>query len=208
MADQYLSAFAVDADALLAVAGSGDDRLVRRALTAVGELREGGRLLRVAGPGEAEPVLRELVAGRLDPALPSRYTGVLELLGPVLGESLGSAVLPGRGWDGLAGAFRAWGLVNLAGLWGRPWPFPWREAAPGHDPWPFPVLAGRAELDLIHEELAGFDPGGIDAGSAVLPGGEDDVEEAEWLLAELLPAWVDGARGRGCELLLLRDGGR
>ncbi|GAA2602430.1 hypothetical protein GCM10010399_36420 [Dactylosporangium fulvum] len=209
MAEQYISAFAIDADGFHGMVGSGDDALVRAALGRIEGLREDDRLLRATTPAEVEPALREIVDGRLDPSRPGGYGWLLELLGPTAGEPLGSVVLPGRGWHRLRKAFRAWDLPALARLWKRPWAFPWRDAAPDRDPWPFPMLASKAELDRVHAELAGFDTDRIHDDYDLLPSGDDDdAEEAAWLVGEQLPAWVDGARGRGRELLLIRDGGK
>ncbi|WP_327676055.1 DUF7691 family protein [Kitasatospora sp. NBC_00458] len=209
MAEQYLSAFGVDADVLLAVAGSHDEGLVRAALGRIEELTEAGSLLRATGPAEVGAALREVVAGRPDPARPGGYTWLLELLGPVLGTPLGSAVLPGRHWDDLTDAFRVWGLPALAALWGRPWPFPAGAAASADDPWPFPSFTAAGELAVVRAELAGFDADRIHEDADLLPGGDDDAaEEVEELVAEALPAWVDGALAAGRGLLLVRDGGR
>ncbi|MFE4973329.1 hypothetical protein ACFRAR_14585 [Kitasatospora sp. NPDC056651] len=208
MAEQYLSAFAVDGDALLALAGCGDEEFVRRALARIGEPGRREELLRCADAAAVEPVLRELVDGRADLFRPSRYTELLELVAPLVGERLGAAVLPGRGWDGLDGPLRAWGLPALAGRWQLGWTFPWREASGRSRPWPFPVLVTKGELDTVCEELLLFDadraedwPGGGDWHG-------DDLEEAVRLLEECLPPWADGALARGRDLLLLRDGGR
>ncbi|MFE4513576.1 hypothetical protein ACFRMQ_05145 [Kitasatospora sp. NPDC056783] len=208
MAEQYLSAFAVDGDALLALAGCGDEKFVRRALARIGEPGRREELPRCADAAAVEPVLRELVDGRVDASRPSRYTRLLELVAPLVGERLGAAVLPGRGWDGLDGPLRAWGLPALAGRWGRGWAFPWREASRGPWPWPFPVLVTKAELASVCDELLLFDADRAED----FPGGggwdEDDLEEAIRLLEECLQPWADGALARGRDLLLLRDGGR
>ncbi|GAA3107503.1 DUF7691 family protein [Streptosporangium carneum] len=208
MAEQYISAFAIDADAFLGMVGSNDDALVRVALGRIEELKEADELLRATDAAEVEAALREVVAGRLDPSRPGGYAWLLELLGRTAGDPLGSVVLPGRGWDRLQEAFHVWGLVSLADLWGRCWTFPWRDAEPDADPWPFPMLASKADLDRIHAELAGFDTDRIHLDCELLPYDEDDLEEAAWLVGEKLPAWVDGARRKGRELLVLRDGGK
>ncbi|MEU3933995.1 hypothetical protein AB0E85_18440 [Streptomyces sp. NPDC029044] len=67
MTEQYLSAYAIDADAFLAIVGSDDDRLVRTALGRIGELTKAHELLRATKAIEVEPALREIVADRLDP---------------------------------------------------------------------------------------------------------------------------------------------
>ncbi|MFB6888245.1 hypothetical protein ACFCX4_02890 [Kitasatospora sp. NPDC056327] len=211
MSEQYLSAFAVDGDALFRTVGSGDEDFVRGALDRIGPLAAAGRLLRATDPAGVEPALRELAEGRPDPARPAGYGWLLELLLPGAGDALGAATLPGRGWHELADAFRAWDLPVLAGLWARPWPFPWPDAAaaPDADPWPFPVLAAGSELDRVRAELAGFDTGRIHGEPELLPGGDEDAaEEVEWLVGELLPDWTAGALERGRGLLLLRDGGK
>ncbi|MFI2610977.1 hypothetical protein [Kitasatospora sp. NPDC018619] len=212
MAEQYLSAFAVDGGALLAVAGCGDEGLVRRALARIGTpgRREGP--LRGGDAAAVESALRELVAGRADALRPRRYTRLLELLAPLAGEELGAAVLPGRGWDGLDGPLRAWGLPALAGPWRRGWPFPWPAAARPPWPRPFPVLVEHGELARVGEELLLFDGDRAQAGpGARRPGpdgwDEDGLEEALRLLEDLLPPWVDGALARGGDLLLLGGGG-
>ncbi|MFD5915818.1 hypothetical protein ACFVYP_10490 [Kitasatospora sp. NPDC058201] len=208
MAEQYLSAYAVDADALLSLVGSRDEDLVRQALGRIEDLTAAGALLRATEPAEVRTTLRELVTGRLDPDRPAGYTWLLELLGPTVGEPLGSIVLPGRGWDELTEAFVAWGLPALAELWGRPWAFPRAGAAPD-DPWPFPTFAEPGALAAVLAELAGFDTGRIHDDVELLPGGDEDaIEEVEALVGEDLPAWVDGALGAGRGLLLVRDGGR
>ncbi|WP_131741809.1 DUF7691 family protein [Actinomadura roseirufa] len=208
MAEQYLSAFAIDADAFHVMAGSRDEALVRTALNVIVEQRDTGTLLRATDAAEVEPALREIVAGRLDPSRPAGYTWLLELLGRAAGDPLGSLVLPGRGWHALEDAFGAWGLPTLAGLWGRAWTFPWHAAAPDDDPWPFPMLASKADLDRIRDELGVFDTGRVHDEHDLLPDGDDDAENTAHLVGDLLPAWVDGARARGRELLLIRDGGR
>ncbi|MET8827338.1 hypothetical protein ABZX40_15290 [Streptomyces sp. NPDC004610] len=209
MAEQYLSAFAVDADALDRAVGSRDEGVVRAALAVLPELASAERLLRATDAGEVEAALTEIVTGRLDAGRPGGYTWLLELLGPALGTPLGAAVLPGRGWHRLDTAFRAWDLPTLATLWGRPWPFPWGGTAPDPFPWPFPALAPPSELDRLRAELAAFDTDRVDQDHALLPhGDEDDAEEVVWLLDDLLPAWTEGARTAGTALLLLRDGGQ
>ncbi|MFJ4090695.1 hypothetical protein ACIPYS_03855 [Kitasatospora sp. NPDC089913] len=208
MSEQYLSAFAVDGDALLRTVGSGDEALVRSALDRIAPLTAAGRLLRATDPAEVEPALREIVGGRLHPARPGGYGWLLELLLPGAGDRLGGATLPGRGWHELTGTFRAWGLPALAALWARPWPWPRAEVSDG-DPWPFPCLAAGPELDRVHGELAGFDTERIHEEPELLPGGDEDAaEEVEWLVGELLPDWTAGARERGSGLLILRDGGK
>ncbi|MEV7289668.1 hypothetical protein AB0O01_34830 [Streptomyces sp. NPDC093252] len=206
MADQYLSAFAVDPDALHRTIGSRDDTVIRAALAALPELASAERLLRATDPGEVEAALTEIVTGRLDAGRPGGYTWLLELLGPVLGTPLGAAVLPGRGWHRLDTAFRAWDLPTLAALWGRPWRFP--GLAPDPFPWPFPALAPPTELPALRAELAAFDSDRVDRDHTLLPSGdEDDAEEVVWLLDDLLPAWTEGAaRTEGTALLLIRDG--
>ncbi|GAA1398944.1 hypothetical protein GCM10009639_38020 [Kitasatospora putterlickiae] len=210
MSEQYLSAFAVDGDALLRTVGSGGEAFVRAGLDRIGPLAAAGRLLRTTEPAEVEAALREIATGRLDPSRPAGYTWLLELLLPGAGDTLGAATLPGRGWHELADTFEAWGLPALAGLWTRPWPFPWPGSeAPDADPWPFPSLAAGPQLDRVRAELAGFDLGRIHEEPELLPGGDEDAaEEVEWLVGELLPAWTAGALERGRGLLLLRDGGK
>ncbi|MFF2349845.1 hypothetical protein ACFVVL_08700 [Kitasatospora sp. NPDC058115] len=209
MSEQYLSAFAVDGDALLRTVGSGDEDFVRAALDRIGPLADAGRLLRATEAAEVEPALRELAAGRLDRRRPAGYTWLLELLLPGAGDALGAAVLPGRGWHELADTFEAWGLPALAGLWARPWPFPWGSGAPDDDPWPFPSFTAGPGLDRVRAELAGFDTGRIHREPELLPGGDEDAaEEVEWLVSEVFPAWTAGALERGAGLLLLRDGGK
>lgn len=209
MAEQYLSAYAVDADTFLGIVGSGDDAIVRTALGRIGELTKAHELLRATETTEVEPALREIITGRLDPSRPGGYTWLLELIGPALGTPLGASTLPGRGWHQLDEAFRAWQLTALADLWGRCWAFPWRDAALDADPWPFPMLASKAHLERIRAELARFDTDRIHDDYELLPNGDDDdAEEVEWLLGTKLPAFVDGALDAGGEMLLLRDGGK
>ncbi|MCF1592917.1 DUF7691 family protein [Streptomyces muensis] len=74
MAEQHLSAYAIDAHAFLAMVGSGDDTLVRTALARIRELTNAHELLRPTEAIEVEPALREIVAGRLDPCRPGGYT--------------------------------------------------------------------------------------------------------------------------------------
>ncbi|MGN2637593.1 hypothetical protein ACTD5D_15650 [Nocardia takedensis] len=97
MAEQYLSAFAVDPAALTALVGSGDRSVIDAALTAVPALTASGALLRVEDAGELDRALTEIVTGRLDPRRPGGYTWTLEALGPTVGCALGSATLPARG---------------------------------------------------------------------------------------------------------------
>ncbi|CAN3979864.1 DUF7691 family protein [Kitasatospora purpeofusca] len=208
MSEQYLSAFAVDGDALLRTVGSGEESFVRAALDRIAPLAAADRLRRATDPAEVEPALREIVHGRLHPARPGGYGWLLELLLPGAGDTLGAAILPGRGWHELADTFRAWGLPALAGLWARPWPWPRAEVSDS-DPWPFPCFAADHELDRVHGELAGFDTDRIHQEPELLPGGDEDAaEEVEWLVGELLPEWTAGARERGRGLLILRDGGK
>ncbi|NEB02892.1 hypothetical protein [Streptomyces sp. SID13726] len=208
MAEQYLSAYAINADVFAGIVGS-DDTLVRTALGRIGELAKAHKLMRATETTEVEHALREIVTGRLDPSRPGGYTWLLELLGPALGTPLGALTLPGRGWHRLDEAFRAWQLTALADLWGRCWAFPWRDTAPDADPWPFPMLASKADLDRIRAELARFDTDRIHDDYELLPNGDDDdAEEVEWLLATKLPAFVDGALNAGGEMLLLRDGSK
>ncbi|WP_238008658.1 hypothetical protein KZZ52_47365 [Dactylosporangium sp. AC04546] len=192
MAEQYLSAFAVDADRFRGMPGSGDEALVRAAVAAVGA----PDLLRATDPVEVEAALREVVAGRLDPARPGGYTWLLELLGATAGTPVGGLVLPGRGWHALHKAMRSWGLPTLAGAWKRPFPWP----AELDDPWPFPMLVP----DTVREELASFDPEEIYDDDRW----EDDAEELVDLLGKSLPAWLTAAHTRGHALLVVRDGGR
>ena len=172
VAEQYLSAFAVDADALLGIVGSGDDALVRDAVALIAEPATGERLLRATDPAEVEAALRELVDGNPDPARPGGYVWLLELLGPVIGTPAGQAVLPGRGWHRLHKPFRAWGLTALAELWRRPWVFPAPDMPSQPDPWPFPLLASKADLDRVHAELAAFDTGIVHDDCDRLAGGD------------------------------------
>ncbi|WP_416966674.1 hypothetical protein [Streptomyces sp. 4F14] len=152
-----------------------------------------------------EPALREIITGRLDPSRPGGYTWLLELLGPVLGTPLGALTLPGRGRHRLDEAFHAWQLTTLGDLWGRRWAFP----CPDTDPWPIPLLASKPDLNRIHAELTGFDPARIHDNHALLPSGDDDdAEEAEWLLGNELPTFVEGALNSGGELLFLLDGAK
>ncbi|MGV9312889.1 hypothetical protein ACWDR0_11920 [Streptomyces sp. NPDC003691] len=214
MAEQYLSAFAVDSAAFAALVGSDDDSFVRAAVAAI-DGPAAGTLLRAHDPGEAAAALRDIAAGRPDPTRPGGYTWLLELLGPTAGVPVGAHTLPGRRWHLLGRALLAWELPVLAGLWCRPWGFPFGDRAPDPDPWPFPALATAAELDLIGTELAALDPGRIHSRPELLPHGddgdgewEDDAEEAEYLLCERLPGWVAAARAERRDLLLVRDGGR
>ncbi|MEU1181048.1 hypothetical protein ABZ464_26060 [Streptomyces sp. NPDC005820] len=208
MAEQYLSAYAVDADGFLGMVGSHDDALVRAALGGIPELGASGALLRARQAAEVEPALREIVTGRPDPSRPGGYGWLLELLGPTAGHRIGSIVPPGRDRRRLEDTFRAWDLTVLSALWGRCWTFPWHGPGPDHDPLPFPMLAPRAELARLRAELAAFDSERIDADHDLLPNGDDDIEEVAWLLDDILPSWTDAALAEDRDLLLVRDGGR
>ncbi|MEU0936244.1 hypothetical protein [Embleya sp. NPDC005971] len=210
MAEQYVSAFAIDDAAVFGLVGSDDDVPVRMALAKIRDLSTADRLLRATDPGDVETALREIVTGSLDPGRSGGYGWLLELIGPTLGSPLGHVVLPGRGWDRLEGAFRSWDLAASADLWARPWPFPWSPAGPhpDPDPWPFPMFASPDELDRIHDELAAFDTDRIHTDADDFLPDEDDAEEVEWLLADNLPGWVSSARAQGLGMLLIRDGGR
>jgi hypothetical protein len=118
------------------------------------------------------------------------------------GTPVGEAILPGRHWDELAAAFRAWGLTALAVLWSRPWP------GTDADPWPFPMYADPGHLARIDAELSAFDPDRILDDYDLLPSGDDDADEAHWLVGEKLPQWVTAARTAGGGLYLLRDGAK
>ncbi|WP_432969202.1 hypothetical protein [Dactylosporangium sp. CA-233914] len=150
MAEQYVSAFAIDPSALAA-----------------------------AAPGQ-EPTLHEL----------------------------GEATLPGRRWDQLAEALRSWGLPGVANLWGRPYSPPWFAKPVGEDPWPFLMHAPAADLAGLAEELDEFDEQRIYEEYADLPSGDDDVEEAIWLVGEKLPEWIMAARDQGRDLYIIRDGAK
>ncbi|MVO90647.1 hypothetical protein GPA10_39335 [Streptomyces sp. p1417] len=223
MAEQYLAAFAVEEWRLRALVASRDEDLVEGALARLGPLREEGRLLRATDAAEVERALRALVAGppaafRADTdtdagtgAGTDGYEWLLELLAPTLGEPVGSVVLPGRSWHVLEEAFRSWGLRALAELWGRSWTFPGTGGTGGTrapDPWPFPMLAPRKDLEGIREELAAFDTGRVHDDYDLLPGGDDDVEDVVPLLEESFPAWIDAALRHDRDLLLIRDGGK
>jgi hypothetical protein len=121
-------------------------------------------------------------------------------VGPT-GAPVGEAILPGRHWHELAEAFRSWGLTALADLWSRPWP------GTDADPWPFPMYAGPDHLVRIEAELADFDPDRILEDYDLLPG-DDDADEAHWLVSEKLPEWITAARTAGGGLYLLRDGAK
>ncbi|MFI1586181.1 hypothetical protein [Embleya sp. NPDC020630] len=208
MAEQYVSAFAVDATVFFDFVGSNDEVAVRKILETFEDANAPDRLLRATDSDEVETALREIVAGRLDSGRAGGYGWLLELLGPTFGVPLGSVVLPGRGWDRLEDVFRGWDLTTLADVWARPWAFPWGSgAAPDPDPWPFPMFASKTESERIHRELAAFDTDRIHADNDLLPD-EDDADDVEWLLADNLPEWVRGARTRGLGLLLIRDGGK
>ncbi|GCE01053.1 DUF7691 family protein [Embleya hyalina] len=208
MAEQYVSAFAIDAAVCFGLIGSHDEIAVRKTLKTLEDSNAADRLLRATDSDEVEAALREIVDDRLDPARAGGYGWLLELLGPTFGVPLGSVVLTGRGWDRLEGAFRSWDLAALADVWARPWTFPWgSDVAPDPDPWPFPMFASKTESERIHLELAAFDTDRIHADHDLLPD-EDDADDVEWLLADNFPEWVRGARTRGLGLLLIRDGGK
>lgn len=92
-------------------------------------------------------------------------------------------------------------------MWSVGWPFPTPEY--GADPWPFPMLAAKPDLDGIRAELAAFDTARVYDEAHLLPSGDDDdAEEVIGLVEEDFPAWIDGARAHGRDLLIVRDGGK
>ncbi|GAA2117291.1 hypothetical protein GCM10009759_63570 [Kitasatospora saccharophila] len=184
MAEQYFSAFAVDAAALLRLPGSGD-----RALPGV--------------PPSA--ALAELLSGRLRPDQDSRYTALLPALAGAFGTPLGAVSVPGRHWDELTEVFTALELPALTALWSRPWPFP--AGATDDWPWPYPTLAARADTGDLLVELAALASESVhEQGVEALD--EDDLEEASWFLTEHLPVWTSRAHALDLDLLLVRDGAR
>ncbi|MGW9212009.1 DUF7691 family protein [Embleya sp. NPDC055664] len=208
MAEQYVSAFAIEAAVIFGLVGSNDEVAVQKTLETFEDLNTGNRLLRATDPDEVETALREIVDGRLDPGRAGGYGWLLELLGPTFGTPLGSVVLPGHGWDRLEGVFRGWDLTTLADVWAHPWTFPSGSCmAPDPDPWPFPMFASKTESERIHLELAAFDTDRIHTDNDLFPD-EDDAHDVEWLLADNLPEWVRGARSRDLGMLLIRDGGK
>ncbi|WP_033338219.1 hypothetical protein [Catenuloplanes japonicus] len=116
---------------------------------------------------------------------------------------VGKATLPGRHWDELTPAFRAWRLTALADLWSRPWPFDGDD-----DPWPFPMYADPDQVERISAELAAFDVDRVHEEYDLLPSGDDDAEEVAWLLEDRFPDWLATARKAGRGLYVLRDGGK
>ncbi|MFJ8438588.1 hypothetical protein [Kitasatospora griseola] len=184
MAEQYVTAFAVDAALLLRLPGSG-----------------------AAGvPGiPRSAALTELLSGRLRADADSRYTALLPALAGTLGTPLGEAVLAGRHWDELTGVFRVLGLPALAELWSRRWP--WPDGATDDWPWPYPTLTPHATLPAVLADLAALDPGALpEHPTANLE--DDDLEDAAWFLTEHLPTWASHAHAHSLGLLLLRDGAR
>ncbi|MFD8482422.1 hypothetical protein [Kitasatospora sp. NPDC059673] len=184
MAEQYVTAFAVDAALLLRLPGSGGPGL----------------------PGVPRcAALTELLSGRLRADADSRYTALLPTLAGTLGTPLGEAVLAGRHWDELADVFRALRLPALTGLWSRRWP--WPDGATDDRPWPYPTLTPHAALPAVLTDLAALDPKALpDHPTANLE--DDDLEDAAWFLTEHLPTWASHAHAQSLDLLLLRDGAR
>ncbi|MEU5384683.1 hypothetical protein ACFVT9_34335 [Kitasatospora cineracea] len=184
MAEQYFSAFAVDAAVLHRLPGSGE------------------RVLPGVPPSAA---LTELLSGRLRADADSRYTALLPALAGAFGTPLGAVSVPGRHWDDLTEVFTGLELPALATLWSRPWPFP---ADAGYDwPWPYPTLAARADTADLLAELAALASESIHE-QDVEALDEDDLEEAAWFLTEHLPVWASRAHALDLDLLLIRDGTR
>ncbi|BAJ27927.1 MULTISPECIES: hypothetical protein [Kitasatospora] len=184
MAEQYFSAFAVDAAVLLALPGSGD------------------RPLPGVAPSEA---LGELLSGRIRPDSDSRYTALLPALAGAFGTPLGAVSVPGRHWDDLTDVFEALELPALTTLWSRPWAFP--ADATDDWPWPYPTLAPRTGTAELLTELAALASESVPE-QDVPSLDEDDLEEASWFLTEHLPVWTSRAHALGLDLLLVRDGAR
>ncbi|MFD8598259.1 hypothetical protein ACFV1L_24970 [Kitasatospora sp. NPDC059646] len=184
MAEQYVTAFAVDAALLLRLPGSGGPGL----------------------PGvPPSAALTELLSGRLRAGADSRYTALLPALAGTLGTPLGEVVLPGRHWDELTGVFRALRLPALATLWSRRWP--WPDGATDDGPWPCPTLTPHAALPAVLADLDALDPGALpDHPTDHLE--DEDLEDAAWFLSEHLPTWASHAHTQALDLLLLRDGAR
>ncbi|MFD7641289.1 hypothetical protein ACFV4P_11605 [Kitasatospora sp. NPDC059795] len=184
MAEQYVTAFAVDAALLLRLPGSGGAGL----------------------PGiPRSAALTELLAGRLRADADSRYTALLPALAGTLGTPLGEAVLAGRHWDELADVFRELNLPALAALWSRRWP--WPDGATDDRPWPHPTLTPHAALPGVLADLAALDPEAL-PGHPTAHLADEDLEEAAWFLTEHVPTWASHAHTRSLDLLLLRDGAR
>jgi hypothetical protein len=70
------------------------------------------------------------------------------------------------------------------------------------------MYADPGHLARIDAELSAFDPDRILDDYDLLPSGDDDADEAHWLVGEKLPQWVTAARTAGGGLYLLRDGAK
>ncbi|MGW4384643.1 hypothetical protein [Kitasatospora sp. NPDC004531] len=184
MAEQYVTAFAVDAALLLRLPGSG------------------GPGLRGVPPSAA---LTELLSGRLRADADSRYTALLPALAGALGTPLGEVVLTGRHWDELTDVLRTLGVPALTALWSRRWP--WPDGATDDRPWPHATLTPCSALPAVLAELAALDPDAL-PGLPTAHLDDEDLEEAAWLLTEHLPTWASHARAHSLDLLLVRDGAR
>jgi len=193
MSEQFLRAWAVDEDALRALVGSKDPKLVARAKRRAGadEVEE---LLEECGTSIDE-TLGAIVAGDLVAKHAYRYRRALELALSLTGASLAPAEIvgPGRGWQALGPAFARWGAPTLAKRWGGggsdnpELAWPWSRAPKGASvDWPNAYVVSAKEASAIAKELAKLTAARV-VELGVPKGIERFSDGREWPLEDLAP---------------------
>ena len=212
MAEQWLEAWIVDADALAGVIGGKDHDLVARASR--GPFADAFRE-RIDDAVALEDALRAIVDG----PEPTRAEWHNRRFMKLFAEALGTRVdneptLPGRGWQELAPAFAHWKMPHLARLWERP--PAWADGVGFAGYWPRIVWAPPFTLAALIAELEAFDkrlPPRLGMPSSVPRFGEGDwemdeladvvamftAELAQWARAAVnanlaLFVWIEGAQ--------------
>jgi hypothetical protein len=205
--------------ALDGIVGNGDRTLVERVLACGAAVKElDDWLLFLDPPTTTRELMEGVVGGTVETSRWIEYRRLIEVLAPVLGESVTPArmILPGLAVRTWGPVLHHWGMPTLGEAWSRPRVFfPFRENRASWD-WPKTIFVRPVEAIAALAELRAFDPrapgllraSGDPAVDDLLtqpgePLAEPGSHELEYLM-DGLQRWLSAAGDRG--LLICLDG--
>ncbi len=167
MAEQFVSAWALDHQALYGMLGSQDDKLVARIKKRPSYEDVADLIKEAYGSKIMDYVFDDLLKNRITTQRAYAYRRLVEVLADIYGKRLAprELTLAGRGWQLLRKAFPVWGQERLSKYWGGNWDFCWPWPHYRHDAtigWPIVFLVPRRTATAIRKDLDKLDAARIE----------------------------------------------